>query len=398
MLATKDRVITTYALIAILTSIAGFYLATIFVHLGYIPMDDFVSRQWSMTQVLVSYTDFGFIKRGLVGSVRYTLFGDTSNGLVIMPVIWTITAIIAFGVFMVRSWDEGGYKSRVIMLGIISCTPIGFMNLTYDFGRTDPVLLLGALSSLLLIERREYFIASVISCLMLLTHEIYALVFMPTLLAIVVCDKEDRCRCIEKVVSFCLLPAIVFIALLVFGDFNGSPSELSLIIENKYSYKFLENVGDAAPEFVWTRDLWGNILFTIGWHNSSFAMSNHVVPLLVFAVTVTLYSKVTRASSSLIVWSPLMIFPLFLIGVDTLRWFTLINFNMIMIMIHIIATTKIKVEISSEYFKFTLALLFLSLFYGPAGVGAGVPIEIIPFIMDNFVTSTNYIISSDVVF
>ena len=101
-----------------------------------------------LSHYYINYFDFGFVKRGLVGSLLKAAVGEPSVFLV-----GYVALAIAAGICFLASYAVVGLRSRVdktdfyLLAGLILFNPATIANIGYDLGRFDQALILYSIIS-----------------------------------------------------------------------------------------------------------------------------------------------------------------------------------------------------------------------------------------------------------
>jgi|SRR5438105_5661303 len=147
---------------------------------------------WNYTAWLFDY-HFGFMKRGLVGTVLQSITGAT-----VIPLLWVkcvswalALAIVAFFLYVfndlqrsIRNSEERRQFLSLFVFFMLS--PVSLRNYFFDLGRFDQISII-----LLLLQwfRPPLLMTVTLSAIMVLVHENFFFIFMPVLLLIVFSER-----------------------------------------------------------------------------------------------------------------------------------------------------------------------------------------------------------------
>jgi len=195
-------------------------------------LENFLS--WKMAQYYVNYFDFGFVKRGLIGTLLYPMMRVTSDDrLLASAVVVLLDLFIVFAglIFVKRTFEREplvGKRIGDIIKCLLVFSPIGVMELSYDVGRFDHVTIILAVAALILIVRGSYFYAGLLLAIGILVHEAVFVFAFPVLLTILIAVHNDKTplRASTAALRFATLPIVCAAAVLVFGNSNTDLSSV----------------------------------------------------------------------------------------------------------------------------------------------------------------------------
>lgn len=322
-------------------------------------------ESWNTSHYAVNYFDFGFVKRGLVGSFYYLLFDElTQKSLLIYQVSMLI---VSLGMCFLFFKKIGYENSFLFLLFIIS--PATVMQFSSDLGRFDSLLLCFFLLSILCLKNRYAF--CFFSCLGVLTHEIYIFLFLPaSFLLFLGQGKEIKgaSKFFKEAISEPLLYAILCFILMVllFGKYEDGHSKFMLMLSQKMPVPELGDIPVHSSFWVWTRDIADNLNFTF----IKFSQPILVTYYLVLLVGLGLYFKFLKVP--LLKFHYLLIIltslPMFVLGTDWARWISLMYISIFVTFVYL----NRNIEVTENKKK-----LIAYSFFGPLGVGGISPLALL---------------------
>ncbi|HSF62953.1 MAG TPA: hypothetical protein VLA78_01105 [Paracoccaceae bacterium] len=149
---------------------------------------EWIDLAWKLAQFNVSYTDFGFLKRGLVGSLLHPVFGVMPDPTAQKWAVLAIDAALLVAFLMLarraiaalewRAPEWGGWLRVLLLL-----SPLGVMQWGYDLGRLDHVNALLLLAALALLLRGHALACGLVMAAAVLVHEGALFYALPAVLA-----------------------------------------------------------------------------------------------------------------------------------------------------------------------------------------------------------------------
>ena len=386
--------------------IAGLsFLSMVFLIAGHIVQVGFKSffavSNWLTPQYFLNYQEFGFIKRGFIGSV-INIFTDNPTSLsifIISCLVSVLTTVIFWSFIVNSSYHALNYKSRNIFFMLVALSPAIFWQFGYDLGRYDQINFSILIISLLLIEKDKLFFSSVLCALALLIHEVFLFMFMPVIFFIVLDKYKDDTitMLIKKLLFFLSLPVVTMLFITLYGKFEPGIDILTDNLKETNAASVIALMeGPFSPLEVWVRSASDNFTHTLkhfsvdqvyrtkGFINSLF------IGLFYLAFWVIFYYKLHKDNKihfNLLSFAPFMSFPLYFIGTDYARWFSIIILNMCIVFLFKLRKPIVNnVQIS---YNVITGFLVLSTILGPIGVLITWPALItICFYIFNFINLT----------
>lgn len=187
---------------------------------------------WKMAQYYVNYFDFGFVKRGLIGTLLYPVMRATSDDRLLASAVVVLLdlAIVLAGLVLInRAFEREPLIDKKIgdvIKFILVFSPVGVMQLSYDVGRFDHVTIVLAVASLFLILRGADFHAGLLLATGILVHEAVFVFAFPVLLATLIAVQSDKSPLRVSVAAsrFVILPIACAAAVLLLGNSDANLS------------------------------------------------------------------------------------------------------------------------------------------------------------------------------
>ena len=270
---------------------------------------------WNLTHYHVSYADFGFMRRGLVGTVMAPVlapFADGGNAeyaimlgidaaLVLILILW------AANLFLRPGKNSAPGQGWILVALILS--PVGFVQLGFDAARLDHVNFVLAAAAMAAVARGWLLPAGALLLATVLIHEAALFYAVPVVAAQA---WMRRSRNLDLLLTG--LPALVGAgALLLWGgvevDLRAAlPPEVSL----------------AAP--VWSRDL---LEPARGFPPLHYLIAAYFVMVPLFLLHT--HYRLNRTTHDLLFFAPFASLALFALGVDYGRWSQVLFFSELMV-------------------------------------------------------------------
>lgn len=257
--------------------------------------------EWNLTHYHVSYLEFGFLRRGLVGSLVAPLFALLPDGgLGEYGVMLGLDAAIAAGLawlvarlFLPTGPDAPGQR---LFAAAFLIAPVGMMQMGYDLARLDHVnfvLMSGALAAVL--GGRAMLAAGLVT-LAMLVHEAVLFYGVPVIVALAL----RRSLAEALIIALPALGAALALAL-----WGGTSADLGTALPPQ---------ADLAAS-VWTRNL---LEPARGFPPQHYLVAAYLalVPLLLL----WRHYALNRLAPDLLMLAPATTLALFVLGVDYGRW------------------------------------------------------------------------------
>ena len=320
-----------------------------------------LTMAWNIGHYAVNYTDFGFVKRGLVGSLYNLINGSFSQeSLLLFQSLFILFLILITHFFFSKLNLK---KSFIYILFIVS--PATFLQFSSDLGRFDPILV--SIFMLSVIYRSSPVLFVIFSIFGILTHEIYTFALLPSAFILYLSErvklvslKEIIVESIKSNILYILITLILVVVLL--GSYEPGYEQIIKVFSNSElppAYVEYHTKGMTGwPLEIWTTPLLDSFIFT----SQKLTLSLSTIYMVFVYLFILIYFHLIGVNFKkpryyLILLSS---FPMFLLGTDWGRWLAFIYISIFVIFI---VTERDKAgRISNKY------LLLFSL-YGPLGVG-----------------------------
>lgn len=331
-----------------------------------------------MFHYYVNYDDFGFIKRGLWGTLlsRTGVTSLMDNKYVEYMIIYLTISML----FIVSFWSYFHKKTPselttydYYLSFIILFSPALFLHLGYSLGNFDNLLMLIFIMNILVLEKSWIVSASIISSIAILVHEIYLIAFLP-LLSWMVLEKYNM----KTVFKFLTLPAMSVLSLYLWGRVTISHDSYLLKLK-AISADLLQRDG--------FYELTSSISENINVGLTSLANSGNwtlfpIAMVYIILILLFLFQYIDNGKMKhrfLGYFACFMPLSLALVGNDVYRWMSITVLNLFLFML---INRKQDVLVTKRVNLIVLVLL-LFVFLGPMGnVFNGRPFPIIQTILN----------------
>lgn len=326
-----------------------------------------LTMAWNATHYAINYYDFGFVKRGVVGSFYQFFDGSMSQfSLFLFQFSLLLIFIIATHFFFTKLGLQNKFIYILFVISPATCLQFGS-----DFGRFDPLIV--SVFMLSVIYRHNSVLFVCLSLIGVLIHEIYTFALLPAAFLIYLSDKcmLDSIyvffkRMVKSLVFYIILGLIIFI--LIFGGYEGGYDKLiGSFYDTNLSSLYIELNSPKINNsfFVWTRDIFDNFEYTL----KRFNLKISTIYMILVLIIVIVYLSVLGVSFSKPKYYLILLAsaPMFLLATDWSRWFA---FMYISIFITFITTETEKAANESRTY------LSVICFYGPLGVSGFSPLLI----------------------
>lgn len=328
-----------------------------------------------ITHYYINYLDFGFTKRGLVGSFLAITYGYPTVSFISYLAFFigiTTCCIAAYLIYKLRNYFNKW--SYILFASFVVFNSGTFMNLGYDLGRFDQLLIICSILSFYLIREGTLIKVIAISAIGLLIHEMYLIMFFPLLFYVVVFYSN-----FSSLEILYLLLGIVIVAgiLFFFGKIESKSVDQIAQTISVEGFSFL----DAG--IIWKRTLEDNILYTVGFISDlSFGQSISIIygglyTLLIFVLLIMISSFNEMDWYGYIVIL-LTSSPIFFLAIDYSRWYSLIIINGFIYfgfcIFSGVGKKNNKVILTREHKWATSLLLIIGAILGPIGIIRSFPL------------------------
>ncbi len=269
---------------------------------------------WNMTHFHVSYADFGFMRRGLLGSVMAPILARFEDGSdAEYAVMLGLDALICLGLIVTAAHlflrKDSAQIGQSWLLVALVISPVGFVQLGYDAARLDHVNFALAALAMAAVARGWVIPAAVLVTAMMLVHEAALFYAVPVVTAFAYLKRRSL---IDG--ALIALPALIAaIALVIWGA-----------VEVDLSAALPPEVNLAAS--VWTRELLEPA--------RGFPPLHYLIAAYLAAIPLILlwrHYSLNRTAPDLLFLAPFAGLALFALGVDYGRWSHCIFFSTLMV-------------------------------------------------------------------
>ncbi len=315
---------------------------------------------WNMTHFHMNYFDFGFIKRGLAGSVLAPLMRaleDGGQGEYLLMFGYDIALSVLFMALVLAVLYRARRAGFWPLLAVLLIAPTGFMQLGFDLGRYDHLNLILVVLALICVGRQRPLLAGLLLFVAVLNHEAVVVYGIPVVLAYAwITDQKDHAtpRRHTNLLLTGILPILAAGLILGFGRADIDPA---LILP--------ENVSLASS--VWSREII---------QPSLFLRKFHYLILLFYTVMPYLFLRWFYAANTLktdlLFLAPFATLAMFALGVDYARWTALILFSCICVIALRFRDGHENTDIFAPTYRKLLLLAYV-LPLGPIGITHPLP-------------------------
>lgn len=332
------------------------YLAGALLHLiNYLDEGKLSAFTWKITQYHINYVDFGFVKRGLLGTLLYPMlsaFEAGSAGEIVF--LWSLD-LACFGLILIllnralrRLPDEWSDWFRVVII----FSPLGFMQYAYDVGRYDHFNYLVVAGIVACLANRRLGVASATLAAGVLLHEAVFFYALPLVLAAVWTEKVS----LAKAAALAVAPVAAMALVVLFG--NASAEAMATL-----------PAAVSGGAEVWERGIFEPA--------KDFGIRDSMILALYLALLAGLIMRYAMASGGprLILMLPVICcLPLFGLGIDYFRWVHLMFVSFIATAILLARQAPVHSTSMTTWDKGLV--LALAIPVGPFGVEWGLPLAI----------------------
>lgn len=296
----------TFSLLAGLAALAGYLVLE--------PELEAEHRLWMLSHFAVDYQSFGFVKRGLVGSLVDVPADPAAVGRVAALSLAMLLAALGAAVAFVR--QTGAPLALAVAFAV---SPGTFQNFAFDVGRFDQIGAVLCLLSILALRRGIPGVAPVAVFLGVLIHEAFALLFLPLIVAVASAEARGR---VAPWLAPALAGGVATAAVLLFG--GAEPEAIA---------DFFAKLGPFYyPLRIWVSPLGESVAYASGHLLHADTLRWSILPSAGFLAVnaVVLGRMIARAApGSLWLMIPALApVALVLVGIDIPRWSALAVFNL----------------------------------------------------------------------
>jgi len=256
-----------------------------------------------------NYQDFGFIKRGLVGTILRP--GYTEESLRLAGMVAFFSGIV---LSMALTFWYCAHEKRNLLRALFVFCPSLFLNYGYDFGRFDILLNALFLALLALLARRQFAACALIVVAGALIHEMFLVTHVPgaLLAAWLIVPPGERQRALGGIGGAAGLAGL---AILLFGKYEGDVWSILPLFDGLGTGDYYRTL------MVLKRGIADNVVYNYAWieHLGTANLMALFVPLAVFGPLLLFYHREVGAKRAvfLVALSPLA---LTILAADVGRW------------------------------------------------------------------------------
>ncbi len=320
----------------------------------------------------INYFDFGFAKRGLVGTIIKIPGSIPSVNFIrylALGIGISVCGVIACFLFQLRSYFDN--VSYVLFAGLLIFNSGTLPNLAYDLGRYDQLLILCAVFSLYYIYKEDLLKLTLLSIVALLIHELYLIMFLPMLLYIAAFHSKFEVRELGYLLG---VIASILAILFFFGKIESkSVQEIATTVT-------VENFEFRKVGTIWKNTLLENFEYTMNYVGGYYSGKIIGLALGGLYTAVTLLVLIMISTHNNLDWRGLgVIFfaslPMFLLGIDYSRWYSLMIINGFIYFIYLVINSKSKQVKITRAHQTVISLLFIiGIILGPIGIIRSLPL------------------------
>lgn len=338
------------------------------------------------TSFLVDYDSLGFVKRGFLGTLipdswhsieLLTLISRGMDSLLIVMLMGLLVTYLQQSYAVQSSTLDNAVRrlsAEAAIWGIlIVIAPFFIVQISFDSGRYDHLLLIIAMLGLFFFIKDTYFQWSILPgyALLPLIHEAAVLLVLPPFLMTWILLNIHNKRSFFPIIACIVLISVVFVSVIVFGKFSGDWLLVSKILQDSV---FEFTVNDDIS-MILTRSLTDNIEMTLSaYPKRSLQLVLTLVFMLPFWVLLRQMHLVVAKylpSAYWIALSSLSIIPLFILGYDFFRWIAQALLNLWVIYTFLLIyfrSTPAFFERLTLYRRWLFGCLLAFIWMGPLGV------------------------------
>ncbi len=323
---------------------------------------------WKFAQYAVNYSEYGFIKRGLIGTILNSVLGHFSILAIYILFYIQVVFLLFITIYTLNQLQNRfiDFKSYIVFSLILLLSPATFSHFVYDFGRFDLILILFFILQLYLYKNKMLFASSLVSCIGILTHEIYLLIFTLSMFIIFIYDRYKYKNKYTALFKLMTLPALAALLLYFFGKYEQTLDILVSKLQTDIGMGW-NNVDSAK---VWTRSIIDIVSMAMKSLQTPKTLINILIMSFFFLNTfiyIVIFSVKNDIKISFLFLIPFFPLILLFLAIDHSRWFSFATILLYIVFLWILFENKNK-KLYHPCFGYSLYMLFLSILLGPYGV------------------------------
>ncbi len=310
---------------------------------------------WKMAQYMVNYFDYGFIKRGFVGTVLYWI---TSKSYLISFTVVKVTMVISTTSFFLaiiyfinkRLIHSADSFTNAVIRSFVSISPFTAFQFSFDVGRFDIICIFILLCAIDCILKRKFFFAISLCAVGILIHESFVIYALPLVTALdwTIRNNINKNHLINNILKLSIIP-LVLIALTF------------ILFRQGISY---------VNQEIYTLPGGGGIAWYRGVNEGSFGKDKvdtiilSTVILIIYSLLIVFY-RANKGNFDALMFASLFPCCLFYFGFDYGRWSAII-FVVVLLTVYIkVVLERWTIQYNSLLYGGFLFLIPL----GPVGIG-----------------------------
>lgn len=345
-------------------------------------------HDWCATPYFLTY-DFGFISRGLVGSILKLFFPYLSARLLFVIIGSCLLMLcLVTAVFLGRAvrFSEPDSRDFVFYLALLFCInpgSVAFLFSWVNYGRLDLFLILITLAASLCIQKGSLVPVPFLAGAGVMIHQVYVFLYFPTLLLLLIYHGwgEKKSRRIQLITIFTLLlVTILFAYLQIYGKISSDNSAAVLQVITSRTDAV---ISARMIDFEYFLPL-SEHLHQLVWPSIKINSLKMLVVLVLLAPLIYIFFSLWRqtiknastAVAKAIYWAMALNFfmavPVFLLTIDWGRWLAAIIICQFVLLFSLISQGDENVrcslsELQAGYVRHGSLYLFVLCFLGAAG-------------------------------
>lgn len=346
-----------------------------------LPVDDLVV-DWRTLQYFFSYR-LEFMKRGLMGTVF-----DILNIQPTLRTIWILSFLASNAVFfLIYCYLRVAFKNLqnpfawiFIFLLFFTISPATAWHFGYEAGRSDIFNLLIELSLVLIIvfnNKKFHFLIPILLAMGILQHEAFIFMNAPVIMALLFNGFIHKKFSALILISSCVVICSITLIITLYGTI--SPLSLESLYMSIYHEPLPMDMPANNMFMVVTTSLSTNVLLTLERYLVFDTWKNLMIALPLFASYLYLYIRpvnfyLLSIEKKVLFISPFLIFPMFILGVDIYRWFSIMLINMLIVSVYFISSKIINIsEYKAQGVNIALYIIIFYTFFGTLGITTSFP-------------------------
>lgn len=337
---------------------------------------------WKRIQFLLSFQEFGYFKRGGIGSlIEFLGIPKNDTTLLIISALFLVMFCLFTNLFLFRI--RGAVSNFTYFSVFVLLSPAIFLNVGFDIGRYDTVNFIIFIMALTAIHKGHVHVGGILSFIAIcFVHETFLFFWLPCILAYIISYMNDNKKSSLIYVSLYAVFALFFVI-----KFGGIESDFMNVLAHKY--RILPD--EIRGAMVWKSTITDNLESTIKAlfsPNGFFVKIALSIPFLTFfAAFVIKTYRGNGIKTTLFSFAPLCGLSMLFIGIDSPRWFALISTTCVIVLIQEIlqkrqSCPELMVKVPEGRTFSILMLLFFLL--GPIGISESfhrpLPLHVLSFL------------------